>query len=438
MMLNRTNCFFDPNFRNEWRDMRILVVGSGGREFSIARRLNVDCEVFVAPGNPAMSKFAHIIKIEASNIVALREFAVDNKIDLTFVGPEAPLVLGIVDEFEKYGLAIIGPNRELAMLTEGSKCDCQQFCQDAGVQIAPGACFDDPSEAMAYVNSEPDMLVVKADGLAGGKGVVVAKNQRGARDAVRRIMVAKEFGNAGNRIVIQKRLIGEEVSLMVVVDEYGYKILPGIQDYKMTPSGLNGGGNGAKFKNVSAALMQKFEEKILKPTLAGFKKKGLVYKGILFAGCMIVGDEIFLLEYNCRFGDPETQLILAKLKGNLSDVFRAITKGSVSHLNLEFTDGTAVLVVGCTPGYPSSIPAEASGKPIQGLHYLERRPDLEGDLIYAGVDLVDGVLVNKGGRALDFIGHGETDEEAGPKAYDLASHVNFEGMWVLPGIGTTI
>ena len=423
--------------------MDVLVIGSGVREVAAVKNF-AECggvdRICAAPGCNGMKEFgAELVDIKADDISGLYEFAEKSVFGMTFVGPEVPLVRGIVDLFRQSRLPIFGPPQAAVRITEGSKVNCQRFCQDHGVAIAPGECFEegDHDRAHAYIDSHPDMLVVKADGLCAGKGVEVARSQEDAKRAVRSMMIDREFGDAGKRTAIQKKLVGEEISFHVLLSRDGYQILCAVRDYKRAPNGKNSGGLGGKLVDVPNWVVDKFVEKVLLPTIAGFRQCGVVYEGVLYAGCMLVSDDLYLLEYNSRFGDPEMQVILAKLKTPLLDICQAVVQGRLSQLKLEYFDHRVVLVVGCTRGYPGKIDAADKGKPICGLVFAGAFPKEYGYVLQGETDVQYGNVVNLGTRPLNFIGLGDQDEIASERAYTLARKINFEGMWCLPGIGTT-
>ncbi|OGE75652.1 MAG: phosphoribosylamine--glycine ligase [Candidatus Doudnabacteria bacterium RIFCSPHIGHO2_02_FULL_48_21] len=418
--------------------MELLVIGKGGREAAIAKRAASEgATVYIAPGNAGMKAWGELVNIKEDDLESLRKFAESTNIDVTFVGPEAPLIAGIVDEFESAGLRIVGCKKYAADHTEGSKI-ATQMLQDYGINIAPGAWFDTSELAMKYIDRHPEMLVVKADELALGKGVTVGKDQEHAKAAVQSFMIDRIFGpKIGNKIVIQKRLTGWEVSFHVLIGKDGYKILCTVQDYKKAPNGENGGGQGARTIAIPEWVVQKFRKNILEPTLAAFRDMGIEYFGILYAGCMVVPGErdVYLLEYNCRMGDPETQIICAKLKSPLLPVLRGLASKRVTDLKLEYHDEEVVLVVGCSHGYPGNVPDSAKNHPITNWDAF----DPHEQAVYvlpAGIGLHNGQIVNTGGRVLNFIAKAKSKEQAAKLAYDLSNEIRFKGMWVQPGIGT--
>lgn len=420
--------------------MKLLVIGGGGREYAVADGLATDPrvkKVFAAPGNAGMAEFAEPANIKADDVGALLKFAIENKPDLTYVGPEAPLMKDIAGKFQANGLAIVAPSELATRYTEGSKINCQQMCQENGVAIAPGIwCRQGQlSKAYDYIGSTDDGWAIKADGFASGKGVILAKDRQAAKIAAQRMMIDGILGNAGKEIVIQKFLPGNELSFHVLVNGDEWQVLEVVQDYKQAPDGRMTGGLGGKRINVSPAIIGQFNHRILRPTLEAFRKLGIVYKGVLYAGCILSDGLLYLLEYNSRFGDPEVQVILSSLKSPaVLDMLTAMAFGGVNDLRLEWKERRTVLVVGCSAFYPgdSYIDQEVWG--------LDRLSEFEGiaDLVHAGTGLKDGNLVNKGGRVFNFLGYGDTDEEAAANAYRLARTVGFNGMWYLEGIGTRI
>lgn len=425
--------------------MKILVIGGGGREYAVADGLATDPrvkKVFAAPCNAGMAEFAEPVNIKADDVATLLKFAIENKPDLTYVGPEAPLMKDIAGKFQANGLAIVAPSELATRYTEGSKINCQQMCQENGVAIAPGMWFrrGQLSAAYDYIDQTDDDWgddgwAIKADGFVSGKGVILAKDRQAAKIAVKRMMVDGIHGNAGKEIVIQKFLLGNELSFHVLVNGDEWQLLEVVQDYKQAPNGRMTGGLGGKRINVSPAIIGQFNHRILRPTMEAFSKLGVVYKGVLYAGCILSDGLLYLLEYNSRFGDPEVQVILSSLESPaVLDLLQAMAFGGVKDIKLEWKKRRTVLVVGCSAFYP--------GDPYidQLIWGLDRLGEFKGvaDLVHAGTGLKDGNLVNKGGRVFNFLGYGQTDEEASANAYRLARTVGFNGMWCLDGIGTSI
>ena len=370
--------------------MKVLVIGSGGREHCLAWKIFqsplVD-EIYCAPGNGGTGLIAQNIDISVTDIEGLSKFAVDKKIDLTVVGPEAPLVAGIVDKFQEKGLKIFGPCGKLARL-EGSKIFAKEMMKKYGIATAAFEVFDEPSSAKEYIKERGSPLVVKAEGLAAGKGVVVCKSVEQALEAVDMIMLKKKFGPAGERIVIEDYLEGEELSVVIFTD--GETIIPLVssQDHKPVfdgDKGDNTGGMGAYAPAgfVTEEMSQRIIEEIFKPLIAGLKKEGEVYNGMLYAGLMIRDNQPYVLEFNVRFGDPETQATLPKMKSDLVEVMLKTIDGQLAGTKLQWSQQCCLCVVLASGGYPGSY---EKGKTIQGLEKLVGRDDVF--VFHAGTESV--------------------------------------------------
>ncbi len=418
--------------------MKVLIIGSGGREHALAWKSAQSAEVsrvFVAPGNAGTAREAGVenVPVEATDIDRLVEFAKQESIDLTIVGPEAPLVAGIVDRFAAAGLRCFGPTQQAAQL-EGSKRFTKEFLARHAIPTAEYASFTDPAAAIDYIRSRGAPIVVKADGLAAGKGVVVARTEEEAIEAVNRMLAENGFGEAGRCVVIEEFLEGEEASFIVMVD--GERILPlaTSQDHKPRDDGDKGpntGGMGAYSPApvVTSELHEQIMTRIIRPTVQGLAAEGTPYKGFLYAGLMITPDGTpKVLEYNCRFGDPETQPILMRLRSDLVALCLDACEGKLNHRSAEWDPRAALGVVMAAGGYPGSY---RKGDVITGLP--ADTPDLK--VFHAGTKVVDGNVVTNGGRVLCVTALGEDLAEAQRRAYDAVARIRWEGVYYRTDIG---
>jgi phosphoribosylamine--glycine ligase len=413
--------------------MNILIVGNGGREHALAWKLAQSPHaerLFVAPGNAGTAEEGENVDIAPTDVGGIVRFARDNKIDLTVVGPEAPLVLGLVDELQKAGLRAFGPSK-LAAELEGSKVFCKNLLRHADVPSADFRTFRDAESALNYLNQrEDDPVVVKADGLAAGKGVVVCHNREDAVAAVERIARDKEFGEAGNQLVIEERLAGVEASVLAITDGRTILTLPAAQDHKPAydgDQGPNTGGMGAYCPTplVDDALLAKVEAEVLVPTVHQMKRGRRPFRGVLYAGLMITKQGPKVLEFNVRFGDPECQPLLMRLKTDLVDVLGATIDGRLEELPpLEWDPRPAVCVVMASEGYPDKY---ERGHPIRGLADAAAMPDVK--VFHAGTSVVDGQVVNTGGRVLGVTALGDTIAQAKLNAYSAVKKIRWQGAW---------
>ena len=341
--------------------MNILVIGSGGREHTLVWKIKQSPKVkkiYCAPGNAGIASLAECVAIASDDIKGLLKFAQDNKIDLTVVGPEAPLVAGIVDEFEQYGLKIFGPNQAAAQL-EASKAFSKEFLHRRNIPTAIYKIFDDPKPALEFLSQAQFPLVVKADGLAAGKGVVICKNFKEAQQAIDEIMVQKIFKSAGDRVVIEECLEGPEASILAISDGKHFFVLETAQDHKRIfddDLGPNTGGMGAYSPApvVTPEMMNKIITRIIEPSIRGMQKEGHPFKGVLYAGLMLTYQGPQVLEFNVRFGDPEAEAVLPRLKTDLVDIMLASIDGKLEKLSLKWDDRPCVCVVVASGGYPGS------------------------------------------------------------------------------------
>ncbi len=418
--------------------MNILVIGSGGREHALAWKAAQSAlaeKVFVAPGNAgtALEPGLENLAIDSDDIPALRAFAQENDISLTIVGPEAPLVAGIVDKFTAAGLKCFGPSRNAAQL-EGSKAFTKDFLARQHIPTAAYGNFTDIDKALAYLNQVGVPIVIKADGLAAGKGVIVAQDMHTAEQTIRDMLSGNSFGDAGHRIVIEEFLTGEEASFIVMAD--GKHILPmaSSQDHKAVhdgDTGPNTGGMGAYSPApvVTPAIHQRIMDEVIRPTVLGMAHEGLPYTGFLYAGVMIDEEGApRVLEYNCRFGDPETQPIMLRMKSDLVAHCLAAIDGTLDNQRTSWDDRASLGVVLAAGGYPGSY---QTGDPISGI------PDQTEDskVFHAGTDSKDGQTVTAGGRVLCATALGNTVTEAQQKAYALVQQINWDSMYHRNDIG---
>lgn len=419
--------------------MNILIIGNGGREHALAWKASqspLADKVFVAPGNAgtALEPLLENVDIAATDIAGLLAFAKSNDVGLTIVGPEAPLVIGVVDAFRAAGLKIFGPTQEAAQL-EGSKAFTKDFLARHNIPSADYQNFTDIEPALAYLRSKGAPIVIKADGLAAGKGVIVAMTLKEAEDAVQDMLAGNAFGDAGHRIVIEEFLDGEEASFIVMVD--GSNVLPMAtsQDHKRVgdgDSGPNTGGMGAYSPApvVTDEIHQRVMDQVIWPTVRGMAAENNTYTGFLYAGLMISADgQPKVIEFNCRFGDPETQPIMLRLRSDLVDLCLAGAEGRLGDKTSEWDPRPSLGVVLAAGGYPGDY---QNGEVIHGLP-LEEVPD--GKVFHAGTRLQDERVVTSGGRVLCVTALGKTVEAAQQRAYDLAKGIQWEGSFCRKDIG---
>ncbi|WP_289141227.1 phosphoribosylamine--glycine ligase [uncultured Brevibacillus sp.] len=407
--------------------MNILVIGGGGREHTIAWKLLQSPKVkkvYCAPGNGGIAGVAQNVPIGVNDFAALAQFAKDEGIDLTVVGPEDPLLGGIVDFFQERNLPIYGPNGKAALI-EGSKSFAKSLMKRYGIPTSEYESFLDYESAIAYVREKGAPIVVKADGLAAGKGVVVAETLQEAEEALRQIMQDHVFGEAGARVVIEECMRGEELSLLAFVDGETVKPMITSQDHKRIFNddlGPNTGGMGtyAPVPHMSEALVDEVVETIVKPMAKGMASDGIPFKGILYTGLMITEQGPKVVEFNARFGDPETQVILPLLETDLVDIFVATIKGELDAVDVTWKKGSAVCVVMAAPGYPGEYP---KGQVIQGLNKVRDQVTV----FHAGTKETDKGIVTSGGRVLGVVGTGENLEKAREAAYAAVAEISFEG-----------
>lgn len=413
--------------------MKVLVVGSGGREHALAWKIAQSPRadrVFVAPGNAGTAADAENVPIAATDVPRLLQFASQNQIGLTVIGPEAPLAAGLVDEFQRAGLRVFGPTRAAAEL-ETSKVFCKNLLRHADVPTADHRVFRNAREAITFLKEREDMpVVVKADGLASGKGVIVCDNREQALAAVERIAVQKEFGEAGNQFVIEERLQGEEASVLALTDGHTLLTLPPCQDHKRAydgDMGPNTGGMGAYCPTplMTDELLQNVEERILVPTVHQMKRSHRPFRGVLYAGLMVTNQGVKVLEFNVRFGDPECQPLLMRFKSDLLELLEAAVDGRLDELPpLEWDPRPAVCVVMASEGYPGTY---ERGQPIRGLDDAAVLPDVK--VFHAGTAMREGQIVTDGGRVLGVTALGTSISAAKLQAYKAVKAIRFSGAW---------
>lgn len=415
--------------------MKVLVVGSGGREhaicYSLLKGKKVE-EIYCAPGNAGISEIAQCLNIKDNDIDNLYKFAKENKIDLTIVGPEVPLVDGIVDKFEKENLRIFGPNKKCSML-EGSKAFSKEFMIKYDIPTAKFKEYMDLDEAINEIDSFGYPVVIKADGLAAGKGVVIAKDKEEGIKALKEMMSDKKFGSAGEKIVIEEFLKGIETSILAFVDNNTIVPMESAKDHKKVynnEEGPNTGGMGTfSPSNIyDEQLSHIVKKEVLDKTLKGFKDDNLNYKGILFIGLMITDDGPKVLEYNVRFGDPETQSVLLRLETDLIEIIEAILENKLNEIRIKYDEKNAVCVMLTSGGYPESY---EKGKVITGLDKV----DEDIVIFHSGTKIINNKLVTNGGRVIGISAKGNSLEEASKKVYENIEKIKFEGMHYRTDIG---
>lgn len=417
--------------------MKVLVIGGGGREHALVWKLaqaeRVD-KIYCAPGNAGIAEIAECIDIDISDFKALINFVRYEWIDLTVVGPEAPLVNGIVDAFQKEGLIIFGPDSKSALL-EGSKVFAKDFMRRHSIPTAEYRVFASFIHAKEYVHLKGAPIVIKADGLAAGKGVFVASSTDEAMNALHLIMKDKIFGAAGEKVIIEELLIGQEASIMVITDGETIIPLPSSQDHKQIfdgDTGPNTGGMGAysPASIITEDLQRKIINTIISPTIKGMKKEGITYKGVLYAGLMINNDKPSVLEFNCRFGDPEAQVVLTRLDSDLLDLLNACAKEKLSSITVSWKKDVSVCVIGSSEGYPGSY---TKGHIINGLEKIRTMDNVVA--FHAGTTVEDNHIVTSGGRVLGVTATAGNIKAAIERAYQGIENISWTGMYYRKDIG---
>lgn len=420
--------------------MNVLIVGSGGREHAIAvsaaKSSHVD-KLYCAPGNAGIASVAQCVDIGAMEFEKLADFAEENEIGLTIVGMDDPLVGGIVDVFEARGLRAFGPRKKAAVI-EGSKVFSKDLMKKYGIPTAAYDTFDSPEEALAYLETAKMPIVLKADGLALGKGVLICQTLEEAKAGVKMLMQDKQFGDAGNRIVIEEFITGPEVSVLCYCDGTHIAPMTSAQDHKRAKDndeGLNTGGMGTFSPTpFYTGEIQKFcEDKIYQPTMDAMKAEGRDFVGILFVGLMLTADGPKVLEYNARFGDPEAQVVLPRMENDIIEVMNACIDGRLDEVELRFQDNAAVCVVLASDGYPEKY---EKGKVITGFEHFEGRDGYYA--FHAGTKTEGGNIVTNGGRVLGITAKGSNLKEARKNAYAATEWISFEGKYMRSDIGKAI
>lgn len=420
--------------------MKILVVGGGGREHAIVKKLaqsKKNPKIYVAPGNAGTADIATNVAISVMDFDALVNFAKKEKIDLTVVGMDDPLVGGIVDRFEAEGLRVFGPRKNAAVL-EGSKAFSKDLMKKYGIPTAAYENFDDPQKAIKYLETSNYPIVLKADGLALGKGVLICKTFEEAKSGIEELMIDKSFGDAGNTIVIEEFLEGREVSVLSFVDGTHYALMTSAQDHKRAKDGdegLNTGGMGTFSPSpfYTEEVDRYCKEHIYQKTVDAMRAEGREFKGIIFYGLMLTKSGVKVLEYNARFGDPETQVVLPRMENDIIDVFEACIDGCLDKIDLKFENNAAVCVVLASDGYPLKY---EKGKKITGLENFEGRTDIFA--FHAGTKKANGDVLTNGGRVLGITAKAPTLKEARDKAYEATKLIDFENKYMRNDIGMSI
>ena len=423
--------------------MNILLIGSGGRENALAWKMaqSHQCdEIFIAPGNPGTAEFGTNLPIDINAFDALKKAAIEHQIEMIVVGPEEPLVKGIYDFFNDDPLTahinIIGPSAKAAQL-EGSKAFSKHFMQRHQIPTASYAEFtlENYEQGLAYIGAHALPIVLKADGLAAGKGVIIATTHQEALTSFKEMLQDKQFGAASDKVVIEQFLEGIEVSVFALTDGTNYKIIGHAKDYKRIgegDTGLNTGGMGcvSPVPFMDAAFMAKVNAQIVEPTIKGIQQEGLVYKGFVFFGLMNCQGEPYVIEYNCRLGDPETEVILPRLQTDLVSLLAAADNGTLEDVNIQYHEESFATVMAVSGGYPGSY---QKNFPIQGIELAQKLPD---SLVFqAGTGFQENTIVTKGGRVLTVTSQGKDLQQAVQKAQKALSTIQFEGMYFRKDIG---
>ena len=421
--------------------MKVLIVGGGGREHAIAWKVAKSPKVeklYCAPGNAGIAEVAECVNIGVMEFDKLTAFARENQIDLTIIGPDDPLAAGAVDAFEAAGLRVFGPRKNAAIL-EASKAFSKDLMKKYGIPTAAYETFTSPEAALAYLETAKMPIVLKADGLALGKGVLICKDLEEAREGVKTLMLDKQFGSAGDEIVIEEFMTGREVSVLSLVDGKTIKIMTSAQDHKRAKDGdqgLNTGGMGTFSPSpfYTADVDAFCKEHIYQKTVDAMRAEGREFKGIIFFGLMLTADGPKVLEYNARFGDPETQVVLPRMKNDIVDLFEACIDGTLDQMDLQFEDNAAVCVVLASDGYPEHY---EKGFPIYGLEHFK---DADGYYVFhAGSKFdADGQIVTNGGRVLGVTATGKTLKEARTNAYKATEFITFDNKYMRHDIGKAI
>jgi phosphoribosylamine--glycine ligase len=417
--------------------MKVLIIGSGGREHALAWKLAASPRVtalYCAPGNPGIAQVADLVPIGVMEFAKIEKFVRQNGIELVVVGPEDPLAGGLVDQLQKAGVKVFGPNREAAQL-EGDKWFAKELMRHQAVPTAEARQFNDANAAEEFVRERNEPVVIKATGLAKGKGVTICYRTPDALEAIDRIMRQKAFGEAGQRVVIEEMLAGPECSILAFVDRKNIYVMESAQDHKPIDDGDTGpmtGGMGAYTPTpaVSDEMMRQIERDVLVPVLDGLVREGIEYKGVLYAGLMLTTNGPKVLEFNCRFGDPETQPLMMRLQSDLLEIMLAVVDGRLDEVEMKWDPRPALTVVASSRGYPGSYP---TGLPISGIDDADAMRDVK--VFHSGTARRDNQIVTDGGRVLAVTALGSTIADAQKRAYQAISKIRFDGMHYRKDIG---
>ncbi len=420
--------------------MKVLIVGSGGREHAIAWKIAQSkkvTKIYCAPGNAGISEFAECVNIGAMEFDKLVAFAKENEVDLTVIGMDDPLVGGVVDAFEKEGLRVFGPRKNAAIL-EGSKAFSKDLMKKYNIPTAAYENFNSPEEALKYLETAKMPIVLKADGLALGKGVLICNTREEAMEGVKTLMLDKQFGDAGNTIVVEEFMTGREVSVLSFVDGNTIKIMTSAQDHKRAKDGdqgLNTGGMGTFSPSpfYTTEVDEFCKKYIYQATVDAMKAEGREFKGIIFFGLMLTAEGPKVLEYNARFGDPETQVVLPRMKNDIVEVFEACVDGTLDKIDLEFEDNAAVCVVLASDGYPEKYD---KGFEIRGLDNFKDKESYY--VFHAGTKFDGDKIVTNGGRVLGVVAKGENLKAARTEAYEATKLIDFDNKYMRNDIGKAI
>jgi phosphoribosylamine--glycine ligase len=418
--------------------MKVLVIGSGGREHALCWKLAASplvSALFCAPGNPGTAQVADNLDIEVTDFPALETFATQNKIDLVVIGPEDPLALGLADRLRAANLLVFGPNKDAAQL-EADKWFAKELMRQQSIPTAEAKSFTDPDAAEEWLKVRDEPVVIKATGLAKGKGVTICYRTSDALETIDRIMRKKEFGDAGQRVVIEEKLTGPECSILAFVSGKAIYPLEPAQDHKTIDEGDTGpmtGGMGAYTPTpvVTPQLLREIEQTILIPTIDGLMRDGIDYRGVLYAGLMLTPAGPRVLEFNCRFGDPETQPLMMRMKGDLAEVMTSVAEGALYKLKaFKWDPRPSLTVVTTSKGYPGKYP---TGLPITGVEKADALKDVK--VFHSGTATHNGQLVTAGGRVLSVTALGDTLQDAHARAYEALNLIHFDGMHYRRDIG---
>jgi phosphoribosylamine--glycine ligase len=417
--------------------MKVLLIGNGGREHALAWKLAGSSRVtalYALPGNPGTSQVADNVPIDPMDFPAVTKFVRENGIELVVIGPEDPLAAGLADAIEAMGVKVFGPNKAAAQI-EADKWFAKELMRHQAVPTAEARTFTNPDAADEYIKVRNGPCVVKASGLAKGKGVTICYKPEHAHDAINTIMRKSAFGTAGTRVVIEEMMSGPECSILAFVDKHNIYVMETAQDHKPVDDGDTGpmtGGMGAYSPTpvISEANLSAIERDIFVPVIDGLAREGIQYKGVLYAGLMMTAAGPRVLEFNCRFGDPETQPLMMRLKSDLAEIMLAVAEGRLDQVDLKWDPRPAMCVVATSKGYPGNYPKHL---PISGIDKAECIPDVK--VFHSGTSIKDGRLVTDGGRVLGVTALGKTIADAQSRAYEAMKHIHFDGMHYRKDIG---